>query len=323
MRRWLPVALKLTVTVALVAVVLVRVDLGGVATALGGLSAAAIGLGIALTFASVAVSAWRWHRVLVYLGERVPPWALAGDTLVGTTYNLLLPTSIGGDVARAIRCGRRVQEPGHAWASVGFERLLGLLSLALVSAVGLGFGVGGVRPTVLFAAVGMAVALVVAVVFAPTPLRLAARLASGGSTPVAGTLERVASAWSGALSRPAPRLETFLWSVAYQLVALTILVPVAWDWPVPNLAYAIYLGVPIALVAATLPISLGGHGLRESLFVVVLVPFGFAPPLALALSLVWLASNLLVGLAGLVVLLGSSPASAPPLDARRAPPSPG
>ncbi|HOU92393.1 MAG TPA: lysylphosphatidylglycerol synthase domain-containing protein, partial [Polyangiaceae bacterium] len=78
MRRPVTLALKLLVTVALLAVVLLRVDLGGVARALGSLSAGAIAAALALTALSVLVSAWRWHRVLAHLGERVSPWALVG-----------------------------------------------------------------------------------------------------------------------------------------------------------------------------------------------------------------------------------------------------
>lgn len=307
MRRPVTLALKLLVTVALLAAVLLRVDLGGVARALRSLSAGAIAAALALTALSVLVSAWRWHRVLAHLGERVSPWAL-----VGTTYNLLLPTSVGGDVARALRASRRVRDAEHAWASVGFERLLGLFSLVLVSAVGLLRGLTGATAPVLAAAAGMAAVLAALVVGAPVPLRLAARLGERRAAPLSARLRRVADAWGGALARPAPRLETLAWSVLYQVVALTILVPVAAAWSVPNLVAALYLGVPVALVAATLPVSLGGHGLRESLFVVVLVPFGLEADQAFALSLVWLASNLAVGLAGLTVLLGSGPARPPP-----------
>jgi len=307
MRRPVTLALKLLVTVALLAAVLLRVDLGGVARALRSLSAGAIAAALALTALSVLVSAWRWHRVLAHLGERVSPWAL-----VGTTYYLLLPTSVGGDVARALRASRRVRDAEHAWASVGFERLLGLFSLVLVSAVGLLRGLTGATAPVLAAAAGMAAVLAALVVGAPVPLRLAARLGERRAAPLSARLRRVADAWGGALARPAPRLETLAWSVLYQVVALTILVPVAAAWSVPNLVAALYLGVPVALVAATLPVSLGGHGLRESLFVVVLVPFGLEADQAFALSLVWLASNLAVGLAGLTVLLGSGPARPPP-----------
>ena len=303
MRRSLWVAFKVGVTAALVVVLLTRVDLRSVGATLSSLSPAWIGLALLLTMGSVSVSAWRWHRVLAYLGEGVPFLLLLGDTLVGTTYNLLLPTSIGGDVARGLRSAKRVTDPGHAWASVLFERVMGLLSLVLVSTAGLLYGLTQALVPILVAALVMAVGLAVGLAFAPAPLRLAARVSASGAKGLGEFLERLAAAFAGPLARPAPRLETFGWSLAYQLVALTILVPVGWAWGTPDLLRAVYLGVPIALVASTLPVSLGGHGLRESLFVFVLHPFGLSAEQAFALSLVWLAANLVVGLAGLVVMV--------------------
>lgn len=294
---------KVVVTAALLAFVLLRIELDEVAAAVAALSPSAVLLALGLTFAAVAVSAYRWHRILRHLGERVSPWALAGDTLVGGTYNLFLPTSIGGDLARGLRCARRVHDAEHAWASVAFERVLGLLSLTVVSTLGLLGGLAGASRSLLLAAAGMTAILAALLALAPAPLRLAARLAARGSDRLARGLRRIAEAWSGPLGRPVPRLETLAWSLAYQLVALTLLLPVAWHWSVPTLFAAIYLGVPIALVASTLPISLGGHGLRESLFVVVLVPLGLTASQAFTLSLTWLASNLVVASAGLGVLL--------------------
>lgn len=303
MKRALWVAFKVLVTAALLAVIATRVDLRGVLATLGELGLGVAVASVLLTLAAMAVSAWRWRRVLAYLGEDVPFLALLSDTLVGTTYNLLLPTSVGGDVARGLRSAGRVKDKEHAWASVMFERVMGLLSLALVSMVGLMYGLTQALVPLLVAALVLAAGLAAALAFAPAPLRLAARASRWGARNLGDFLERLASAFAGPLARPAPRLETFAWSLAYQVVALTILVPVGWQWGTPDLLRAIYLGVPIALVASTLPVSLGGHGLRESLFVVVLGPFGVSAERALALSLVWLAANLFVGLLGLVVML--------------------
>lgn len=59
--------------------------------------------------------------------------------------------------------------------------------------------------------------------------------------------------------------------------------------------------MPIALVISTAPITIGGFGLRDSLFVTVLAPFGIAADRAFALFLVWLASNLIGASVGLVL----------------------
>ena len=155
----------------------------------------------------------------------------------------------------------------------------------------------------LAAAVAMAVALAAALAFAPAPLRLAARVSHLGARRLGEALQRVAQAFAGPLARPAARLETFGWSLLYQFVALSILLAAGLGWGEPEILRAVYLGVPIALVASMIPITIGGLGLRESLFVVVLQPFGLSADRAFALSLVWLAANVLVGVVGLVPVL--------------------
>jgi glycosyltransferase 2 family protein len=299
MRRRVGVVLKALLTAGLLAFVLHRLDLRALPATLRGLGSLAILLVVVLSAASVLVSAWRWHRVLGFLGETVPVRRLFLETLVGTTYNLILPTSVGGDVVRAVRVGPRARTPSHVWASVVFERVLGLLSLALVSCVGLVSTLSPDQHGLLAVSAAMTVGLAVALAFAPVPFRLAARL----NRRAGAALERLAAAFAGPLAGPRARLETFAWSLLYQFVALSILVAAALGWQQPHLLQAVYLGVPIVLVAATVPVTIGGLGLRESLFVVVLARFGMPPERAFALSMVWLASNLLVGLAGLVPLL--------------------
>ena len=303
MKRLWWVALKALLTVGLLLVVLHQVDLRALPATLSGMGVGAVLAAVFLTGGAVAVAAVRWHRVLRYLDERVTVRSLLGDTLVGTTYNLILPTSIGGDVARAYRCGRRAAQADHAWASVIYERVMGLLSLVLVSCVGILSTFSPGQQQLLLAASGMAVALALGIALAPAPFRLAARISRLGAKRAGESLQRVANAFAGPLARPAARVETFAWSLLYQLVALSVLVAAASGWDQPGIYHAIYLGVPIALVASTIPITIGGLGLRESLFVAVLQPFGVPADRAFALSMVWLASNLLVGIAGLVPLL--------------------
>jgi glycosyltransferase 2 family protein len=295
-------AAKTAATFALLAWALSRSDLGAVVATLGTLDVSATLLVAALTFASVGVAAVRWYRVLARLGERPAPVQLLGDLLVGTTYNLFLPSSVGGDVVRAYRAGRRLRQTEHAAASVAFERVVGLVALALVSCIGLLGAIDAVGSGLWLASLGLAAALGLALVLAPQALRRAARLLRRISLPAANALRRVADCFAGPLSSPGARLEAFGWSLGYQCVSLTILYIAGRGWAEPELGRAVYLGVPVALVAGTAPISIGGHGLRESLFVTVLVPFGLSPARALALSLVWLASSLLTALAGAAVL---------------------
>jgi glycosyltransferase 2 family protein len=292
MRRAL--GLKILLSAALAAAVFYFVDVGAALKALSALGARELGAVIGLTALAMITSAWRFHRILHHLGENIAFRPLLGDALVGTTYNVLLPTPIGGDIARGLRSVDRAKEAPRVWAAVAFERLFGLVTLALMGLFGV-FALATALPGALIITCLLVVAGIAVVALGlPRLLRRAS-----GRLPVMAIL---AAALEGPLARRQVRLETLGWSLVYQLVSLSILA-VAVPEPSTRLVLGVYLGVPLALIAGMAPITVGGVGLRESLFVVVLPPFGYSTEQAFALGVVWLGSTLMAALAGALVLL--------------------
>lgn len=288
-------------SVALVVLLLWKVPLHEAVDGLRALSWPGLSAIVLLTFGFPAVAALRWKRVLAHLGTRERWWPLMADTLVSSTYNMLLPTNIGGDVVRALRCGRRIGLAHRAWSSVLFERLVGVVALALLAVPGLAM-VPGRLQTLGWAVAGVVVVAVLVLLVAAAPFRAAGKLLASRAPVMAAAGERIAGDLAGPLARAGARLETMLWSTAYQAVGLGILVAVAWDWGEPSMAWAILGGVPLALILTLLPVSIAGLGVRESLFVVLLGQLGVDSGKAMALALVWLASALLLALAGAAVM---------------------
>ena len=284
--------LKLAVTASLFVWLGFRLDILAAWHSILALSPAALFVVTSLTGATVVLNGARWRRVLRHLGERVGLGALVADVLVGTTYNMLLPGSVGGDVIRAVRCGKRLGSTEHAYAAVLFERVLGLLSLAILAAIGVSSRGGMGRGAMALSAL---IAFALALVGLPALLhRVGAVLPGARAT---------ANVLQGPLARWPVRVEILLWSLASQLVSLGMLVVVAPRGPSHQVLTAVYFGVPLVLVLAIAPVSLGGLGLRESLFVAVLGSFGLSPQLAFTMSMVWLASSLATALGGALVML--------------------
>lgn len=310
-RRLLSGAAKLALSIALVAVLLWKVPVSQALDGLAMLSLPGLAVIVVLSFAFPAVAALRWKRVLVRLGTTQPWWPLMADTLISSTYNMLLPTNIGGDVVRALRCERRIEHRHHAWSSVLFERLVGIVALALLAVPGLAMVPGPLRSMAWGVGAVLLVSVVV-LVFAAAPFRFAGKLLASRAPVVAGVGDRIADDLTGPLARATPRLETMAWSALYQAVGLGILVVVAVDWGEPEMTWAILGGVPLALILTLLPVSIAGVGVRESLFVVLLGQLGVDGPRALSLALVWLASALMLALAGVVVMVAEAVAGRRP-----------
>jgi hypothetical protein len=304
--------------IAVLAAVLSRVSLRDLGQRMLHLQALDVALLVVITLAQVGVGVVRWWRLLRRLGEHVAWSALFADTVVGLMYSMFLPTTVGGDVVRAWRAARRCEKPHHAWSSSIFERIAGLLALASGGAFAAIFAVGTlvhVPPVLRWLALGVAAALLVTFLAASAPLRLLERLlASRLPVAVARDVRGVADDLAGPLASAGARLEALAWSVAYQVLGILFVIEGARALGDPGHAWAIVLGIPLIHVLSMIPITLGGFGLREGLFVGVLGELGIASDVALGLAAQWLASSVAFAILGAVVSVASRGSSSIPVD---------
>ena len=77
----------------------------------------------------------RWNIVIRYLGIKVSFKSVVRCFLIGSFFNLLLPTSTGGDVVKAIELFRDTSEKTKVVASVLLDRFFGLVALAIVAII--------------------------------------------------------------------------------------------------------------------------------------------------------------------------------------------
>jgi uncharacterized protein (TIRG00374 family) len=317
-RRALPhLLLRLGVAAALLWLVFRMVlpdAAGGIAAALGSawqtgpevalawLAAAFVILGI-----SFAIGASRFS-ILLRGAEFELEWrALFRAYLVAGFFNLVLPGAILGDVYRLwdVR-----QEAGQGSRALGILVVERLLSLAALGCLGL-----AAAPFIPLAEddqylagllIGLC-ALVAASTLAalhPAGNRLMRRLA----VPLGRVSERVAGAAEGALGAVAELSErreilarAFFLSLLNQglpvaavwLLAQPLAGDVAWYW------FAVI--VPFVTLVSLVPISIGGTGVREYLYVALFGALGMPATAALALSLSVLAVAIVWALVGLAI----------------------
>lgn len=302
---------KWTLTAVLLVVVCWKLPLRDLATRLANMRASHVLLLVAITTIQFALSVVRWWRLLHRLGERVRYRSVFGDAAVGILYNFLLPGSIGGDVVRALRMRSRVDVPHHAWATSIFERIVGLFAMAATASVAVAIGLdasvalpGWLR----YATFGLTAGLLGAFVFASLPFRLLVRFVGSRLPDVARVdLAGIGEDLRGPLTKLSIRGETFGWSLLYQAVNLVFVAVCAAALGAPGHERAIVIGVPMIYVLSLAPITVGGHGLREGLYVGILGALGMPGEVALALSGAFVASTLLFSGVGAVFLVLDRP----------------
>ena len=258
----------------------------------------------------------RWRAALRSLGEEPRFLPLLGDFLVGAAYNSVLPSTVGGDVARAYRCATRVNHPPAAVASIALERVIGLLCLSVVPLLGLLLGRRDAPAVLLTVSLAATVGFGVLLALLHVPIALLGRLVAPVAPKMAAFVSETA-ADLGAV-RTKGRLVVAGWSMVYQALSMASFLVVASSWPEPAAPQAVLIGVPIAMILSSLPVTIGGIGLRESLFVAVLGKLGVSGGQALLLAFVWGIEWFVLALIG-AVLVATTRLSRSKLAAERGP----
>jgi uncharacterized membrane protein YbhN (UPF0104 family) len=243
----------------------------------------------------------KWHVVVNSAGARLSFAASAQCYTSGLFGALFLPSIIGGDVARLAVGISRSPRPAAVITGNLADRFLDiaaqltLVSLGLMLLPGsLPFALQSPARHVLFAAAAIAsiILLVVLILFRP--------LLGGRSIRVRRRLAQVRHAIRSVSRQPHRLLFGWLLGTSVQgtYVLLTALLGVSCGLAVPLRVWL--FAWPLAKIAAVLPITQGGIGVREAALVALLAPFGAPPARVLATGIVWegviITAGLLAGL---------------------------
>lgn len=282
--------------IAVVAFILWRVDARPVFHALARERLGWFAMAIAVYLAGQALSTWRWRLLAKIAALGGPFHEYLAYYFIGMFTNLFVPGLIGGDAARALYLGRRQNRMGAAVASVIYDRGIGFAALFWFAAA--------MAPTI------RAVTL---------PLSLSRAVEVAGIVTFAGWLAspimaRVGAAFGGRLGdfvEPIlPYLRNPLATIPAAILSIILQASIAFAQYLIarglglNTPLTVFLlCVPIANVAASLPVTLNGLGVREAAYLVLFGYAGIARPEAIALGLLWFSATTLAGLTGLIAFI--------------------
>ncbi|MGD9611340.1 MAG: lysylphosphatidylglycerol synthase transmembrane domain-containing protein [Kiritimatiellia bacterium] len=293
--RWAPL-LRLLLGLALVAFLIHTVGLDSVRSALAPMRAhpAWIAAALALTFAALFAGVVRWHVLLRRMGLPTAFARTFQGFFIGQFFNAFLFGACGGDLARAVCAAHdHPEKRAEAVMSVFLDRAIGLLVTLLFGCAWLGprlrffAGHAEARPALalmgvfLLAALGFLAAFFARDWFERIPgLR---RLARRGR--IGPLLRRAYDAVFFFRENARHLLVPALLSLANLLLLAAATAALARALEIP-LAGADLLAVfPLITVLAAVPLTPGSLGVRETLYVQLLHPFGIWPGPALMLSL--------------------------------------
>lgn len=266
--------------------------------------------------ATVVLSSWRWHRLLLIQGVRISLGAVLESFLVSLFFNNFLPTNIGGDVMRVRDTAKPAGSPTKAMTVIVADRLAGLMALFLFAAVGgavmarteLSMSVGWIWATLAAGILGSLLALAM-----PSLLTRCLDPFPGLKQSWVGRqVEALAAALLNFRAAPGALAAVLVSSVVIQATFVLLYVAVARALGVHVGFFEMAFIVPMAGLIQLLPVSVNGFGIREATFTVLFGRVGVGGESALLISLEATAIILACSLSGAVayVLRRQAPADA-------------
>lgn len=280
-KKALITGLRLAMCLALLVAVFMLFDLQAVGERFSHLSAPVVLLAVIFHIAIILSSSWRFAIVASAAGAQISSAEACRLTFYSTLGNLLLPSSLAGDAGRVWLIRRNGLDLRRAMSVGIFDRIVGLAALSLVTLAGASFA-----PTIL-------------------PLWMVLGLCAGA----AGVLWLVGR-FNQASFRP-NLLTTGALSISGHLLSVLI----AWVFlsgqdvaiGLPSLLVLF----PAVLLAASLPVSIGGWGTRELASVTVFATIAMESDLALALALFFGLTQVTAALIGTLLFLMFLPQQQP------------
>ena len=248
------------------------------------------------------LGAFRWQLILRALGGEMRFGPALRFVWIGIFFSQALPGSVGGDVVRIWLYWK--SGAGHRIAinSVAIERIIMVLSLLIL--------VAAMQPGLVARSESLLTTwlpfLLLAIAAAGTAiLMLSDRLVQrfGRWRPFRAIAYLAADTRKAVLNPVVFIAVTLISVLAFMNMAVTAwLIALALGLPVTLLDCLVL--IPIAQLASTLPISVGGWGVREGATVVLLATVGVAAADALSLSVLWGIAGVLISLPGAFIWMG-------------------
>lgn len=248
-----------------------------------------------LYLVGIVVRAYRWQILLSALRIDIPLTKLTALYFIGTFFNNILPTGIGGDVVRVYRLSKQSKRPIESVGTVLLDRATGLLVLFLIALMALVFSYQSIAPNV-------AAAILLLCLGSWAGLGLVLRrdwLERWGLLRIMAKIKQLREIYESVY---ACGLKAIGGALAISLVFNVLLIAVnyliALSLGVEIPLWYFLLFVPLISFLLVLPISLSGLGVREGGYVYLFAQAGVPAPLALAMSLLFYALNVATGLIG-------------------------
>ncbi len=254
---------------------------------------------------TVGIMAFRLRLIFRVKGAPISFFEACNLTFVGYFFNNFLPTSVGGDIVKAMCAARVTKETVKSVTGVLMDRIFGLFTFILIPSITLLFFIGNIQnrwvPIIVYGLLAASLLSFFLIFNRDLARRLKFVEIFLGRFRAGKKIREIYEGLHDFKNHKQAVLFAMLISVVGQSVSIFVLYLMARALGSETSPMYFFLLVPIVHLVSMLP-SLNGLGIREGAYIYFLKPY-VGKEVAAALGILWLGLLILLSIIGGVIYL--------------------
>jgi len=289
-KKTFSVLLRISISIILLVFLFSQVDKKVLFEVIRGANKPLLSIGLLIFFFNYLFCLIRWIMLLKAADIHLPLKRIVISFSGGVFFNLILPSTIGGDLMRSLDLAAHTKKPKEIVATVLLDRLSGYIGLVLMAVAALSVGWKMVRDNSIIFSIGIITLLLVAILLVLFNNTIYSRINGFLGASGAGRIKEMIRSLHQEIHIFRNHRKMILKNIGLSLlVQLTsplsfYFIALALNIKIDLIYFFVYL--PIIGAITLLPISIGGLGLRDASTIFFFAKAGVTKDLAFAMSLI-------------------------------------
>lgn len=296
--KLLKLLLRIAISAFLVWLLVSHTDISEIGKALMNTNHMILLLCVVIYLCGQVLSSIKWQLICETVGFRNRLKDYIKYYFVGMFFSLFLPTTVGGDVIKALYLskGDSTKRKAPSIYTVLIDRYSGVAVIVAMAAIGMFLPIAEKVP-VIFKIITFSLLAVICIV---TPILPSFLMKFFKHKKWARTmLKDIKVYWQN----PEMIVKILLWSALFHFTIILIHLAIAHAMNIHIPALYFLILYPLTAIAGFFPFSFNGLGPREAVYIILLSVVGIKQPQAIVFSLLWFSVVLLSGFVGFIPYL--------------------
>jgi len=281
----------------------------GFASSIAGVNRWLLALAVTGFLICISTTALRWWMLLRIQDIDVGLWETTRLTFLGHFFNFIVPGTVGGDLVKAYYVSKHTPRTATVLVSIFVDRLLGFTEMSVLAATMIVVAlVGGLQtvsqlhqPILAASAVLVALALMLGFLFSDRIRRKLHAQKIWGRLPIAHHLAAAGDAVQLYKKRAGTLAQAIGITVGAHIIFVGAIAMVGMSLSLDVPLWKYFIFIPLIYIAASVPLTPGGVGVVESLYLAAFLSPTCSSSQVLALALIARMIPMFWGLPGAIV----------------------